>query len=114
MPELQRGFSSNGKENKSSVVDLKTLKTISKIETGENPDAIAYDPKRGEVYVFNHTGKSATVIDAKTEKVVVTIPLGGSPEFAAVDLAEGRVYVNLEDKSEVAVIDAAKHGVGFR
>ncbi len=114
VPELQRGFSSNGKENKSSVVDLKTLKTILKIETGENPDAIAYEPKRGEVYVFNHTGKSATVINAKTEKVVATIPLGGSPEFPAVDTAAGRVYVNLEDKSEVAVIDAAKHEVMAR
>src|SRR5216110_2852761 len=31
-PELERGFSSNGKENKSSVVDLQTLKTISKID----------------------------------------------------------------------------------
>ena len=31
VPELQRGFSSNGKENKASVVDLKTLRTISKI-----------------------------------------------------------------------------------
>ena len=34
VPELQRGFSSNGKEDKASVVDLKTLKTISKIDTG--------------------------------------------------------------------------------
>src|SRR6266481_389226 len=39
-PELQRGFSSNGKEAKASVVDLKTLRTISKVETGENPDAL--------------------------------------------------------------------------
>src|SRR6266702_6161384 len=31
VPEFRRGFSSNGKENKSSVVDLTTLKTISKI-----------------------------------------------------------------------------------
>src|SRR4029077_14467207 len=38
VPEFQRGFSSNGKENKSSVVDLATLKTISKIDTGESPD----------------------------------------------------------------------------
>ena len=53
--KLGRGFSSNGKENKASVVDLKTLRTISKIDTGESPDAIVYDPKRGEVYVFNHT-----------------------------------------------------------
>ena len=110
-PELQRGFSSNGKEAKVSVVDLKTLKTISKVETGENPDAMAYDSKAGEVYVFNHTGKSATVIDAKTAKVVSTIQLGGSPEFGAVDSAAGRVYCNLEDKSEVVVIDTAKHEV---
>ena len=76
VPELQRGFSSNGKESKSSVVDLTTRKTLSKIETGQNPDAIAYEPERSEVYVFNHTGNSATVIDAKHAKVVATIPLG--------------------------------------
>src|SRR6202011_4526643 len=111
VPELQRGFSSNGKENKSSVVELKTLSTISKIDTGEGPDAMAYDSKRGEVYVFNHKGNSATVIDAKQAKVVATIPLGGGPEFAAVDENAGRVYCNIEDKSEVAVIDAAKHEV---
>src|ERR1700750_399426 len=81
VPELGRGFSTNGKENKSSVVDLKTLKTISKIETGANPDACAYDARRGEVYVFNHSGGSATVIDAKNAKVVATIQLGGEPEF---------------------------------
>jgi YVTN family beta-propeller protein len=111
VPEVDRGFSSNGKENKISVVDLKTFKTISKLDSGANPDAIVYDPKRGEVYVFNHTGNSATVIDAKAAKVVATIPLGGAPEFAAVDSGAGRVYCNIEDKSEVVVIDAAKHEV---
>src|SRR6266403_3881440 len=110
-PELQRGFSSNGKEAKSSVVDLKTLSTISKIDTGENPDALVYEPRRGEVCIFNHTGRSATVIEAKTAKVISTIPLGGSPEFAAADSAAGRVYCNLEDKNEVVVIDTAKHEV---
>src|SRR5438876_2360621 len=58
VPELQRGFSSNGKESKASVVDLTTLKTVSKIDTGESPDALVYEPKHGEVYVFNHRGKS--------------------------------------------------------
>src|ERR1700730_18564540 len=64
VPQLKRGFSANGKENKSSVVDLTTLKTISKIDTGESPDAIVYEPRHQEVYVFNHKGNSATVIDA--------------------------------------------------
>src|SRR6185312_9128299 len=46
VPELNRGFSSNGKENKSSVVDLTTLKTIAKVDTGESPDAIVYEPNK--------------------------------------------------------------------
>jgi YVTN family beta-propeller protein len=111
VPELQRGFSSNGKESKSSVVDLKTLKTVSKIDTGESPDALVYDSKHGEVYIFNHRGNSVSVIDAKTSKVTATISLGGGPEFAAVDPAADRVYVNIEDKSEVVAIDTTKHEV---
>jgi YVTN family beta-propeller protein len=111
VPEVQRGFSSNGKESKSSVVDLTTLKTTSKIDTGPNPDAVVYEPCHGEIYVFNHTGNSVTVINAKAATVSATIPLGGNPEFAAVDEKAGRVYCNIEDKSEVAVIDADKHEV---
>src|SRR5437868_5114714 len=98
VPEFNRGFSSNGKENKSSVVDLTTLKTVAKIDTGQNPDAIIYQPNGKEVYVFNHSGNSATVIDAKETKVVATISLPGNPEFAAADENAGRVYCNIEDK----------------
>lgn len=111
VPALQRGFSSNGKEAKASVVDLRTLKTISKIDTGQSPDAIVYEPNHREVYVFNHAGNSCTVIDAQTATVSTTIQLSGKPEFATVDLTAGRIYCNIEDKSEVAVIDTSKHEV---
>src|SRR5437868_12269426 len=106
-PELERGFASNGKESKASIVDLKTLRTISKIETGTNPDALVYEPVRGEVYFFNHSGNSATVVGAQTASVVSTIALGGSPEFAVADGAAGRVYCNIEDQSAVGVVDTA-------
>ena len=112
VPELQRGFSTNGKEAKVSIVHLSTLKTISKIDTGANPDALIYEARRGELYVFNHTGNSATVIDAKAAKVISTIPLDGNPEFAAADA--DRVYCNIEDKSEIEVIDTSKHEVVAR
>ncbi|MGH9388953.1 MAG: YncE family protein, partial [Vicinamibacteria bacterium] len=59
-PELGRGFASNGQEAKASIIDLRTLETIAKVETGENPDAILYEPGRQEVYAFNGRGKSAT------------------------------------------------------
>jgi YVTN family beta-propeller protein len=110
-PDLGRGFSSNGRENKASVVDLKTLKTLEKVDTGENPDGMLYETAQQEVYMFNGRGKSATVIDAKTSKVTATIPLPGKPEFGAADSKAGRVYNNQEDKSEVAVIDTKTHKV---
>src|SRR5712691_6215044 len=111
VPAVQRGFSSNGKENKSSMVDLKTLKTLTKVDTGESPDAMTYDAGQGEVYVFNGHGNSATVIEAKSGKVVATVVLPGKPEFGAADPKAGRVYVNIEDKSAVAAIDTKTHQV---
>jgi DNA-binding beta-propeller fold protein YncE len=110
-PELGRGFSSNGRENKASIVDLKTLKTIAKVATGENPDAILYEPGQGEVYTFDGRGHTATVFEAATGKVVATVPVGGKPEFAQADPAAGRVYVNLEDKNEVLAFDTKTHAI---
>ena len=40
VPELGRGFTSNGKESTASIFDLKTLGVLGKVKTGENPDAI--------------------------------------------------------------------------
>jgi DNA-binding beta-propeller fold protein YncE len=110
-PELALGFSSNGKEAKVSIVDLKTLTTIAKIETGENPDAILYEPARQEVYTFNGRGKSATVFEAKTGKVVATIPLPGKPEFAVADSKAGFVYCNIEDRNAVVVLTTPTHEI---
>jgi DNA-binding beta-propeller fold protein YncE len=112
--DLGRGFSSNGREAKVSIVDLKTLQTIAKVDTGENPDAIVYEPGRQEVYAFNGRGRSVTVFEARSGKVTATIPLGGKPEFAVVDPQAARIYNNLEDTHEVAVIDTTAHAVAAR
>ena len=110
-PELGLGFASNGMESKASIVDLKTLQTKSKVDTGANPDAILYDPGQKQVYTFNGRGNSATVFDAVSGKVIATIPLPGKPEFAQVDVKAGRIYNNIEDKNEVVVIDTKTHSV---
>jgi len=110
-PELQRGFASNGKEATVSMVDLKTLQTLAKVPTGENPDAILYEPGRREVYSFNGKGNSATVMDATSTNVIATIVLPGKPEFAAADPESGRVYCNIEDQNEVVAIDTRRHQI---
>jgi DNA-binding beta-propeller fold protein YncE len=110
-PELGLGVTSNGRENKASIVNLKTLQTISKLDTAQGPDGMLYDPEQKEAYLFCGRAQAATVIDVKGQRVVATIPLGGRPEFAAVDPKANRIYDNLEDKSEIAVIDAKSHMV---
>jgi len=104
--DLGRGFISNGRSSMVTIFDLKTLATLSEVKvTGENPDAILYDPATHQVFAFNGRSKDATVLDGKTGKVVGTIALGGKPEFATSDAA-GKVFVNIEDVSEVIEIDA--------
>jgi hypothetical protein len=80
---LGKGFASNGAESKVSVVDLKTLKTLEKVD----------------------------IIAAASGKVVATVPLPGKPEFSAADSEAGRVFVNIEDKNEVVAIDTRTHQI---
>ena len=111
-PELGLGFSSNGMESKASIVDLKMLKTTSKVDTEENPDGILYVPGVQEVYVFNRNGEaSVTVFDAKSGKVITTIKLPGTPESAVADTKAGRVYANIDNKNEVVAIDTTYHKI---
>jgi YVTN family beta-propeller protein len=99
-----RGFTSNGKENKVSIFDTKTLKLIEKINVGQGPDGIYYEPATKRVFTNNHGSHDITAIDAKTGKVVGTVQVGGDGEQAVIG-ADGMIYVNLEDKAEVAVFD---------
>src|SRR5579862_3671157 len=104
--DLGRGFTSNGGDNDVSVFDIKTLKVLSRVKTGQNPDSIIYEPVTHRVFTFNGRSSDATAIDAKTGSVITaSIPVGGKPEFAQVD-GKGHIYVNIEDKAEIIEIDA--------
>ena len=112
-PELNRGFTSNGKADSATIFDLKTLKILGEVQTGGNPDAIIYDPASKKVFTFNGRSKDTTVFDAASGKVVRTVPLGGKPEFSATD-GKGKIYVNIEDTNEVVEIDALNTQVVHR
>ena len=105
-----RGFISSGRVSMMSIFDLKTLSRINDVKTtGDNPDAIMFEPSAKHVFTFNGRGKNATVFDTHG-KVIATIPLGGKPEFGVND-GHGRVFVNIEDTSEIASIDAKSNVV---
>ena len=105
-PSLNKGFTSNGRDNSVTVFDLKTLEITGKIAvTGKNPDAILFDPFSQKVFTFNGGSSNASVIDPAQNKEIGIIQLDGKPEFPQTD-GKGIIYVNIEDKSEISVINA--------
>ncbi len=102
--KLGLGVSSNGKDASATIFDLKTLKPIKTVKTGEKPDAILFDNSSKHVLTFNGGSNSATVIDIEKAEAVATIALPGRPETGVSD-GKGKVFLNLEDIAHIAVID---------
>ena len=99
------GFTSNGSLNNVTVFNIATNKIITQIPTGQNPDAIFYEPFSKKIITCNGRSKNLTIIDAIQNKVVDSVYIGGKPETAVSD-GKGKIYVNLEDKNEIVQIDA--------
>jgi YVTN family beta-propeller protein len=105
VPELGRGFISDGDAGEVVIFDLKTLQTTGRIKADDDADSILYDAVSKRLFVFNGRPNSATVIDPAAGTVVATLPLGGAPEQAVAD-GKGTIFDNLEDKNEVIAIDS--------
>ena len=80
-PELNRGFTSNGRADTATIFDLKTLKVIGQVKTGANPDAILYDPFSKLVFTFNGRSHDATVFNAASGEVVKPLRSAVSPSL---------------------------------
>jgi YVTN family beta-propeller protein len=105
--DMNKGFTSNGRDSSVTVFNLKTFAVIAKIKiSGQNPDAILYDPFSQKVFTCNGGSSNSTVIDAKTNKEIASIPLDGRPEFSVSD-GKGKVFINIEDKSVINVINSS-------
>jgi YVTN family beta-propeller protein len=104
VPEVNRGFITDGSAAQIVMFDLKTLKTLGEIKGENDADSIFYDPASKHVFVFNGASKNSTVIDPAKGTVIATLPLGGAPEQAVAD-GKGMIYDNLEDTNEVIAID---------
>src|SRR5450759_4406838 len=111
--DVGKGFISNGQSNSVTIFDLKTLQKTGEPATGQNPDAICYEPKTQRIFTMNGRSNDSTAINAKNNEIIATFPIGEKPENCAMDGA-GKLYVNIENSSEVVEIDAAKPGVTRR
>jgi hypothetical protein len=105
VPEVGRGFISDGAQGKAIIFDLKTFEKVGEADAAADADCIIYDPASKRVFTFNGDSHNASAIDPATGKKVGSVDLGGGPEFAVAD-GQGMIYNNLEDKSEVVAIDS--------
>jgi DNA-binding beta-propeller fold protein YncE len=112
VPELHKGFTTNGEDATISVFDTTTFKTIKTISVAKDPDFVFYDPKTKRVLVCHGDGEVITAIDPAKESVIGEVKLGGGAEAAVVD-GKGNGFVNLEESAQVVQFDpqslAVKH-----
>src|SRR6202007_2600875 len=110
VPDLNRGFVTDGDAGNVIVFDLKTLESKGTVKTDLDADAICYEPVTRRIFTFNGDSHSSTVIDPERAEVIGRLSLDGSPESAEAD-GHGAIYVNITDKDEVQKIDAAESKV---
>src|ERR1700730_13959659 len=104
VPELGKGFITDGDAASVVVFEMKSLKKTGEIKSYPDTDAIVYDPASKLIFTFNGDSKNSTVIDPAKESVVKPLDLGGAPEQAVPD-GSGIIYDNIADTNEVVVID---------
>jgi DNA-binding beta-propeller fold protein YncE len=104
VPNLHRGFTTNGANATVSVFDTQTFKTIKNISVPKDPDFVFYDPQTKRVLVCHGDGAAITAIDPEKEAAIGKIDLGGGAEAAVVD-GKGTGFVNLEESATEVSFD---------
>jgi DNA-binding beta-propeller fold protein YncE len=104
VPELGKGFITDGDGASVVMFDMKSLKVTGEIKGYPDTDSIVFDPASKLIFTFNGDSKNAMVIDPAKGAAVKTLDLGGAPEYPVAD-GKGMIYDNIEDKNEVAAVD---------
>jgi DNA-binding beta-propeller fold protein YncE len=107
VPEIGKGYTSDGLDRAITVFDRSTLQVRRRIRyTGEKPDAIAYDPDTRRLFVVNGGGSGdVTVIDPVSDAIVDSVELGGGKLEQIRFDGRGHAFVNDEERSLIHVFD---------
>lgn len=113
LPGSGRGYTDDGEAGTAHSFDTNTLKSLKTIKTGDDADAIVFDPLSRRLFVINSDPGTVSVIDTTTDEVLATLPGGGKLEIGAADDG-AKVYVNGEARREVLRIDARTNTIDAR
>ncbi len=106
-PVANKVYVAVSSQNELAIIDGAT-NSISTLQVGEYPQAIAVNPVTNRIYVLNASSNSVSVIDGATIKITATIAV---PSSATLDLNPNtnEIYVAGEDGT-LTIIDGATNG----
>jgi len=78
------------------------FKTVGTVTVGGQPNCLAYDSGKGEIFVQNHSDGTISIISDSGNSVVATFPVGNYPQGMAYDSGKGEIFESdLDDVGEV-------------
>lgn len=101
-------------EQKVVVIDAAKLEVIREIPLDGPADAIAFNPKKHELYVGHDDGKDLWVLDTHENKVTGSIAIAEAPEVVIYDAASDRIFQNIKSDATVLAIDPGTHLIKAR
>jgi DNA-binding beta-propeller fold protein YncE len=107
VPALRRVYATATGTNMMVSLDEDTGAVLNRAPTGDYPDGLAYDSRRGTIWTTNETGGSDTVIDAVMGAAVGAVDVGGEAGNVAYDPATDRMLADVQSRNELVVIDPA-------
>ena len=99
VPGLHKVYTSDWREEKIGVVDLRTMSVVKRLPTESKPNGMAYATPFRKVYVVNTLGRAVSIIDVDKDEIVKVLRFNseaGTPGYDA-----------LRSTNEVAEIDAS-------
>ena len=94
--------------NQVAVIDTRSWKVVSYVDTGIKPTSIALQPDQKYLWVGNDGDSGVTVIDAGTQKVAAQIATGSGHHEIVVTTDNRFAFVSNRESGTVSLIDVTK------
>jgi len=107
VPEDNKLLVTNGDGDTLDIYDGQSLKLLTQVVLGDDPDNIRYDATTGYAYVGYGTGNESAlgVVDVRMGTKVSDITLSGHPESFQLEDSGQRIFVNVPTAGHIAVVE---------
>jgi len=111
VPELNKVYTSNWKDQTIGVIDMNKMQVIKKIPAIEKPDGSAYAKPFKKLYVSDERGKTLLIIDVNKDEVIKKIAFKSETGMPQYDSIAKKIYLNLQDENTFVIIEPTNDSI---